>query len=65
MKNMSTCSSNDSFCIESEGDNLKNTVITGKNDFNKLRTVPPVAFKTANWLVSVTKRQVLWRDVAS
>ena len=43
VENMSTCSSNDSFCIQSEGDNLKNTVITGKNDFNKSRTLPPVA----------------------
>lgn len=41
--NMSTSSSNDSFCVESEGDNLKNTVVTGKNDFNESKTVPPVA----------------------
>lgn len=41
--NMSTCSSNDSFYVESEGHNLQNSEITGKNDFNKSKTMSPVA----------------------
>ena len=41
--NMSTCSSNDSFCVESEGEILKNTVIARKNEFTNSKTVPPVA----------------------